>query len=277
MIRFLGKKKNELIEVDTSQVEPNPDQPRKNFDMYEISRLAESIRLNGMIQPLTVKKTETGYRLIAGERRLKAAIMAGLVTVPCIVTCTDRKGAAYISLVENTQRQDLTMFEEAEGIARLIDEFSVSQYEAAERLGMAQSTLSNKLRLLRLTESERRRITKASLSERHARALIRLTDAEERETALNRIIAENMNIHECEEYIEKLIFSDKAEDEKAEKQKNQNKAPCFFDSRILTNTFSKFLDSVRRAGFNATGGRNETEEFVEFILKIPKPPKDKAI
>ena len=177
-----------LIMLKPSEITASPDQPRKSFDEYELKRLSDSIRASGIIQPLIVRKTENGYRLIAGERRLKAAVMAGLRRVPCVIHKTEDETAALYSLLENLQRSNLTVFEEAEGINRLITEYGISQSEAAARLGISQSGLSNKLRLLKLSDSIKERISSARLTERHARALLRLPE-EMREEVLDRIIA----------------------------------------------------------------------------------------
>ena len=142
-----------LIMLKPSEITASPDQPRKSFDEYELKRLSDSIRASGIIQPLIVRKLERGYQLIAGERRLKAAVMAGLRRVPCVIHKTDDETAALYSLLENLQRSNLTVFEEAESINRLITEYGISQSEAAARLGISQSGLSNKLRLLKLSDS----------------------------------------------------------------------------------------------------------------------------
>ena len=193
-----------LIMLKPSEITASPDQPRKSFDEYELKRLCDSIKASGIIQPLIVRKTENGYRLIAGERRLKAAVMAGLRRVPCVIHKTDDETAALYSLLENLQRSNLTVFEEAEGINRLITEYGISQSEAAARLGISQSGLSNKLRLLKLSDSIKERVSSARLTERHARALLSLPE-EEREQALDRIIAEGFTVSQTEEYISSLL------------------------------------------------------------------------
>ena len=198
MYNMLSDKK--LIMLRPGEIKLSPNQPRKSFDEYELKLLSDSIRSSGIIQPLSVRKNADGeYELIAGERRLRAAVNAGLRRVPCILHKTDEETAALYSLTENLQRSNLTVFEESEGIERLISEYGMSQSEAAARLGIAQSTLSNKLRLLRLSDSIKERIISARLTERHARALLRLPD-ERREEALDRIIAEGLTLRQTEEY-----------------------------------------------------------------------------
>lgn len=203
MYNMLSDKK--LIMLRPGEIKLSPNQPRKSFDEYELKLLSDSIRSSGIIQPLSVRKNADGeYELIAGERRLRAAVNAGLRRVPCILHKTDEETAALYSLTENLQRSNLTVFEESEGIERLITEYGMSQSEAAARLGIAQSTLSNKLRLLRLSDSIKERIISARLTERHARALLRLPD-ERREEALDRIIAEGLTLRQTEEYIFNLL------------------------------------------------------------------------
>ena len=169
-----------LVKISPEKIVPSPYQPRREFDYYELLQLAESIRKNGLIQPVTVRKRNERYELISGERRLRASLFAGLKEIPCIVVRASDRECSLMCLIENIQRTDLNFFEEAEGIRRLMDDFSLSQQEVAEKLGMAQSTLSNKTRLLRLGPDQRSRIMSAGLTERHARALLRLP-AEQRD------------------------------------------------------------------------------------------------
>ena len=166
-------KDRKLIEIKVSDILPSPSQPRRHFDPYELEKLAESIKTSGIIQPLLVRPEEGGvYELIAGERRLRAAKLVGLKKVPCIIKRTDGLSAAYITIIENLQRTDLSVFEEAEGINRLLTVYGLTRSEVAEKLGIAESTLSNKLRLLRLDMNIRRRLEAARLTERHGRALL---------------------------------------------------------------------------------------------------------
>ncbi len=255
-----------LVMLKPSEITVTDGQPRKSFDEYELKQLTDSIRSSGIIQPISVRKTESGYILIAGERRLRAAAAAGLRRVPCVVHKTDEETAALYSIIENMQRSSLTVFEEAEGINRLINEYGMSQSEAAERLGIAQSTLSNKLRLLRLDESVKERIISAGLTERHARALLRLPD-DKRNEALDRIIAEGLTLRQTEEYIFDILNPaqepDDAPDEPVRKA-------VIGDVRLFSNSLSKLVTTLRNAGINANSRKYETDNYIEFKVRIPK-------
>lgn len=256
-----------LVMLKPSEITASPDQPRKSFDEYELKRLSDSIKASGIIQPLIVRKTENGYRLIAGERRLKAAVMAGLRRVPCVIHKTDDETAALYSLLENLQRSNLTVFEEAEGINRLITEYGISQSEAAARLGISQSGLSNKLRLLKLSDSIKERISSARLTERHARALLRLPE-EEREQVLDRIIAEGFTVSQTEEYISSLLNPEEkpvptAPDEPVRKS-------AIGDVRLFSNSLSKLLSTLQSSGINAKSRKYETDKYIEFKVRIQK-------
>ncbi len=252
-----------LLMLKIDEVFPNENQPRKYFDEYELSLLAESIRQSGIIQPLSVRKIDNGFELIAGERRLRAAKMAGLKKIPCLLYGADEVTSALYGIIENLQRSDLTVFEEAEGINRLIAEFGISHCDVASRLGIAQSTLSNKLRILRLSEEQRRRIVAARLSERHARALIRLPD-DIRDDALSHIIAESLTLKETEAYIEKLLNPDKSDQKSAVLKKQIS------DIRIFANSLSRLVDTMVSAGLDAKKEKRENKNFIEYKIKIQK-------
>ena len=262
-----------LLMLKPAEITLSPNQPRKCFDEYELKQLADSISSNGIIQPLAVRKTEDGkYELIAGERRLKAAVMAGLRRVPCVLHKTDNETAAVFSIIENLQRCNLTVFEEAAGIDRLINEHGLSQGEASARLGIAQSTLSNKLRLLRLSENIQRRIISARLTERHARALLRLPD-EAREEALDYIIANGLTLNQTEEYISGLLTPNGSSDEPFESEEPVRKA-AIGDVRLFSNSLSKLLDTLQSAGIDAKSRKFENGQYIEFKVRIQKRSVD---
>ena len=262
---FFKEREKRLLNVKIEDILPSEKQPRCNFDEYELYKLSESIRHNGIIQPLAVRRTHNGYLLIAGERRLKAAKKAGLKRVPCVVYRVGEETAAAFSVIENLQRADLNVFEQAEGINRLITEFGISQSDAAERLGMALSTLSNKLRVLRLSKEERGRIITARLTERHARALIRITDDALRNEALDRIIAEAMTAKECEEYVEKLL-NPPAEPVPHEPVRKAGIA----DVRIFANSLNRLIDTMVAAGIKASRKKQEGKDYIEYRIRIEK-------
>ena len=264
MYTFSDKK---LIMLKPSEITASPDQPRRSFDEYELKRLSDSIKASGIIQPLIVRKTDRGYQLIAGERRLKAAVMAGLRRVPCVINKTDDETAALYSLLENLQRSNLTVFEEAEGINRLITEYGISQSEAAARLGISQSSLSNKLRLLKLSDSIKERISSARLTERHARALLRLPE-EMREEMLDRIVAEGLTVIQTEECISSIL--NPKEKTKPTVPEEPVRKSAIGDVRLFSNSLSKLLSTLQSSGIDAKSRKYETDKYIEFKVRIRK-------
>lgn len=254
-----------ILMIPEQEIMPNPTQPRRHFDRQELANLAQSIRANGILQPVTVRTIPGGYELIAGERRLRAARLAGLTHIPCILINADDRKTALFSLLENLQRQNLSFFEEADAIQKLMRVYGLSQEEAARKLGMAQSTLSNKLRLLRLPESIRLTLEREQLTERHARTLLRLETAAQMEEALSRIIDEKLNVAQSEKLIDQLL-------QKPVSEKKGKKAPIklFKDVRLFVNTLNHAVDTMKRAGISAASSRNETDEYIEYIVRIPK-------
>ena len=207
-LNFFIKSENKITELPIIRIRPNKSQPRKQFNESELKALSQSISENGILQPLIVRKiTSSEYEIVAGERRLRASALAGLKKVPCIVVkCSDKESAVY-ALLENLQRADLGIFEEARGISRLIRRYGLTQEQAAEKLGKTQSTIANKLRLLRLSNEEQEWIEKSGLSERHARALLRIEDEELRRKALSGVITDGLNVSQTEAFVSSLIQS----------------------------------------------------------------------
>lgn len=248
----------------------NPNQPRKNFDTYELQSLADSISANGIIQPLTVRKGENGkYLLIAGERRLRAAKMAGLRRVPCVLHRTSDLVASLYAITENMQRSDLNFFEEALAIQTLINDFRLTQAEVAVQLGMANSTVSNKLRLLKLSPETQARILSANLTERHARALLRLS-ADAREDALQKIIANGLNLAQTEALIDGILNPIELEIEPEGKSQSPIRKAAIGDIKLFSNSLSKLLCTMQNAGINANSRKRETESYVEYKVRIFK-------
>lgn len=247
--------------LDVTAIQPNPWQPRQTFQQAELEELAQSIAENGILQPLTVRHIDGKWQLIAGERRLRAAKMAGLKQVPCVELMVDDEKAAVLALLENLQRQDLNFFEEAEAIAQLMEEWEITQECAAARLGKSQSALANKIRLLRLSPMERKRILDAGLTERHARALLRLRDPGKREQVLTKIIQKHLNVADTERLIAKLLEPPK---------QVQSMTPIVKDVRLFFNTVSHAVDTMRKSGIDAEAEKQETEQYIEYIVRIPK-------
>lgn len=254
---------NKILLIPQSDILPNPNQPRKRFDYDELEGLAQSIRANGILQPLIVRELESGkFELVAGERRLRAARLIGLTKVPCVVGDISETESAVFAVLENLQRQNLDYFEEAEALAMLVSDYHMGQDELCKRLGKAQSTLSNKLRLLKLSDEMRYQISRAGLSERHARALLAIDDEVQRNRALSIIIDRHLNVSESEALIDQML----RKNEPPKKQMLRG----FKDIRIFINTLNNAVDTIRRAGIDADSVKTETDEYVEYIVRIPK-------
>ena len=257
-----------VMYLPTDTLHPNPHQPRRDFDEGALHELSESIRRYGILQPLTVRRTEKGYELIAGERRLRAAKLAGLREVPCLLARSSEEESALLALIENLQRRDLHYLEEAAAIAQLIAAYGLSQEQAAEKLGKSQSAVANKLRLLRLSPDCTRLLREKGLSERHARALLRLADEEDRLQALRTIIARGYNVAQSEAYIERLI--------KVKQKTPPPRVPTYIikDVRIFLNTIRRSVDVMQRAGVQADVQREDTEDGILLTIRIPKRAKE---
>ena len=257
-----------VLELSVDALRPNPNQPRVEFDEDSLRALSDSIRRYGILQPLTVRRTDEGYELIAGERRLRAAKLAGLREVPCLLARSSEEESALLALVENLQRRDLHYLEEAAAIARLISSYGLSQEQAAEKLGKSQSAIANKLRLLRLSPACTRLLRENGLSERHARALLRLTDEEDRVKALGTIAARGYNVAQSESYIEQFL--------KAKQKTPPPRLPTYIikDVRIFLNTIRRSVDVMQRAGVKADVQREDTEDGILLTIRIPKRAKE---
>lgn len=259
----LRPKPSPLLHLSPAEIRPNPAQPRRSFEESSLQTLAESIRQYGILQPLTVRKAAGGYELVAGERRLRASRMAGLKTVPCLLLETEDENSALLALVENLQREDLHYLEEAEAIARLIREYDLSQEEAAKKLGRSQSAVANKLRLLRLSPACTALLREAELSERHARALLRLEDEELRLAALRQIAKKQLNVAQSEQYIEQLL-------RELQTTPPRRRAYIIKDVRLFLNSLDRGLKLIREAGIGADCRREDTEEAILLTIRIPR-------
>ena len=266
-MKLLTKYNKKVIEIPARKTRPNKTQPRQDFYEEDLRSLSQSISNNGLLQPLTVRKLKNDeYELIAGERRLRASVMAGFTKIPCIVMKCSDKDSAIFALIENLQRKDLGMFEEARGINRLIRKYGITQEQAAIQLGKKQSTVANKLRLLRLSYDEQDWIVQAGLTERHARALLKIQNEDSRKEVLSHIIAENLNVKETEKYISSLLDNKKVQP----LHNNNDKKIVVKDVRIFVNTISRAVDTMRMSGIDAVSNKEETEDYIEYTVKIPK-------
>lgn len=250
--------------IPLGRIRPNPQQPRRSFDEEGLAELAASIRSCGILQPLTVRRAGEGYELVAGERRLRAARIAGLREVPCLVAQVGEEDSALLALMENLQRRDLDCWEEAQAIARLISRYGLSQEEAARRLGRAQPTVANKLRLLRLPEDVRALLRENGLTERHARALLRLQDPEVQRRAAGDMVRRGMNVAQAEAYVEKLLQS-------AQVTPPRGRSTYIIkDVRLFLNSVNRGLHLMRQAGVDAGWNRQDTDREILLTIRIPK-------
>ena len=250
-------------------IRPNVHQPRKLFDEKELEELSRSIVQYGILQPISVRLAKGYfYELISGERRLRAAKMAGLITVPAIVMDITERDSAVLAMIENLQRRDLNYIEEAEGFLRLMEQYSFTQEMLAGRIGKSQSAVANKIRLLRLPELIRQMLAENSLTERHARALLRLPGESEQMIILNRIIRDKLTVAKTEELISKVINNGI---EKADKKKKKGKEKVKIkvkDIRIFSNTIKQNISVMENSGYHAEYEIFEDGEAYEFIIKL---------
>ncbi len=263
MSLFTKAAKRQVLDLPVAEIRPNPRQPRRDFPPGELAELALSISQVGVLQPLTVRRTPGGWELIAGERRLRAAQLAGLPRVPCLSVEADSDASALLALVENLQRQDLTVWEEAAALRQLIDRHHLSQEEAAQRVGKSQSAVANKLRLLKLPEDVIATLRSHRLTERHARALLRLGSPEAQRAALEEILKRGLNVAQTEAYIDRLLQSGTAP---------RKAAPVYRirDVRLFLNTVKRSLAVMQSAGVNARCGKEETDREITLTIHIPK-------
>lgn len=245
-------------------ISPNPDQPRRYFDSQGLAELADSIRVHGILQPLTVRRKGGGrYELIAGERRLRAAMICGLAEVPCLIMDVDRENSCLLSLIENLQRRDLDFWEEAKALERLIRVYGLSQEEAAAKVGKSQSAVANKLRLLRLPDQALELLRKNGFTERHARALLRLPHAEAQVEGAQLVVKEGWTVSRTEQYVEEVL--------RAEPREKKNRRPLFIrDVRFFLNTVNRGLTVMRSAGVDAKCQRVEEGDTILLTIRIPK-------
>ena len=259
-----GRDKRRVLQLPAGAIRPNPMQPRKSFDEEGLRELAESVKRHGILQPLTVRRTGGGWELVAGERRLRAAKLAGLKTVPCLETAADDRRSALLALVENLQRRDLHYFEEAAAISAYIRQTGCTQEEAAALLGRSPSALANKLRLLRLSPACREILTENGLTERHARCLLRLEDEEERLSAARYMAAHHLNVVQAEQYVERRLAVLQTT------PPAHRRTYIIKDVRLFLNSVDRGLRLIRDAGVGAESRREDTEDAILLTIRIPK-------
>ena len=246
-----------VVFLPARSIRPNPAQPRKIFCPDAMTELAESIRRHGILQPLSVRRVGVGYELIAGERRLRAAQLAGLTEIPCIVMNMDEQESAVAAMIENLQRQDLDFIEEAQGISLLMAHGNLSQEQAAKLLGKSQSAVANKLRILRHSPQILTALREAKLTERHARALLKLKNDEDKLTAIQTIAREGMSVARTEKYIESLLI-------RQTMPKPRTNVSAFI------NNLTQSLARIQSSGIPAVSERRETDSQIVLTITIPK-------
>ena len=263
-----GLRRGGIVWLPADEIKPCPLQPRKQFDDAALKELSQSIKCYGILNPLTVRCRGGNYELVAGERRLRAAKLAGLRDVPCILIDVNMEDAGLIALIENLQRRDLDFIEEAQGLSRLIRMFGLSQEEAAKRIGKSQSAVANKLRLLRLPEDVLEGLRTHGLSERHGRALLRLPESSMQRLALEHISTNGLTVAATEEYIESLL-REPEENAKTEVRRMM----VLKDVRIFLNSLNRSLDLMKQGGIAAGVKKQETEDSLILTISIPKSRK----
>ena len=246
-----------VVFLPARAIRPNPAQPRSIFKDEALRELSDSIRQHGILQPLSVRRGGTSYELIAGERRLRAAQLAGLTEIPCIIMSMDDRESAMTAMVENLQRQDLDFLEEATGIARLMEDWSMSQEQAARLLGKSQSAIANKLRILRHSTPVLDALREGNLTERHARALLKLSDEAQKLMVIQVILRQGMSVSRTEKYIDELLSG------AAEKTKRVNVG-------AFLNNLNLSLQRIQLSGIAAVSERKETDRQIVLTITIPK-------
>lgn len=256
---------DESREIPCSEISPNPFQPREEFAEDNLAELAQSIRTYGLLQPVLVRPLGKSYQLVAGERRLRACKSLGWAKIPAVIREVNDSAMVAIALIENLQREDLDFFEEAKGYQRLLEEFNLTQEVLAQRIGKSQSTIANKIRLLKLTGSVQQKLLKAGLSERHARSLLKLPDNKSQEHVLEKITRLNLNVRQTEDLIEDLL----ADNKKDAKPKGTQKF-VIHDYRIVLNTVRQAIATMEHIGLKPQISHNEHKDYFEITIKVPK-------
>ncbi len=262
---FLRKKglfeSNKVLYLPIATLAPNPAQPRKHFSRAGLEELAASIAQHGILQPLSVRRTASGYELISGERRLRAAHLAGLTEVPCIVVSVDPTQSSLLALIENVQRRDLDFLEEAQALQALLEATGLSQEAVAKQLGKSQSAIANKLRLLKLPPAALDLLRQAGLTERHARALLRLPTPADQNAAARYVVDHDLTVAKTEAYVDSLL------------RPAAHKPKTIFilkDVRLFLNTVTRALNLMQTAGVSADYQRQDTDEAILLTIRIPR-------
>lgn len=260
--------REEVQSVPLAEIRQNPYQPRIDFDEEQLQELAASIREHGILHPVVVRPREDGFELVVGERRLRACTILGWESIPAIVREMSDSEVAEVALIENVQREGLSFFEEAEGYRRLIEEFGMTQEVLAQRLGKSQSAIANKIRLLKLPEEVRRRISREMLSERHARALLKLPSEEVQLEAIEVIVHQGYNVRQTDEWVANKLQNIAGAEEKETKKRSVK--GVLKDYRLLVNSIRKLVDQMNQGGIPVELVEEESEGHLEMRIRLPQ-------
>ncbi|MCG0275101.1 MAG: nucleoid occlusion protein [Thermosediminibacteraceae bacterium] len=264
-----GGKKNEIVNIPVEAIKPNPYQPRKNFDDESLKELTDSIKVYGVLQPIVVRRMgRNEYEIIAGERRWRACQRAGLKEIPAIVKDVRETESAIMALIENLQRENLSFIEEAEGYRQLMDEHGLTQEQLAEKLGKSQSTIANKIRILKMPEDVLKIISQENLTERHARALLKLPDESLQREVLKKVVEKKLNVRQTEELVDKTLEKIQAKENQSRRKKTLKAA--IKDIRIFINSVKKLVNNIKETGFEAEYKEYDRGDYIEVVVQIPK-------
>ncbi len=256
-----------IMELSIAEIQLNPFQPRLYFDPAQLEELSNSIREYGVLQPVIVRLVDGKYQLVSGERRFRASMLAGKESIPALIRQLSDREVAEMALIENLQREDLNYFEEAEGYARLIQEFQITQEEVAKKMGKSQPTIANKLRLLQISQRVRKEISVDVITERHVRSLLKLKNEEQQLDVLNRIYKNNLNVRQTDDLIENVLI---AEEENIREQKKKKMMKAIKDMKIFVNTIKGTVKTIQDAGMPAEISESENDEYLEVVIRLPK-------
>ena len=253
---------NRIVMIPSSKIRPSRYQPRLRFDEEAMEELAESIRENGLIQPITVRKMDDGYEIIAGERRFRACMMADYTEIPCYIMTPTEEQAAQLALVENVQRENLSAIEEAKSYVQIMRQAGLTQEQVAKKIGKSQSAVANKIRLLNLPEEIQQAVIDGKISERHGRALLS-AQPEQQKKIYQTIVEKNLNVRQSEEYIEKMNGPQKV-------HKRQKTKGFTRNVQIAINSVMQCAKMIEKMGIHTTVETDDRDNEVRMIIRIPK-------
>lgn len=256
-----------VLQIPVTSIRPNPYQPRKTFQKSNLEELSQSIKEYGVLQPISVRKNgDDSYELVAGERRLRAAKLAQLQTIPAIVAEMTDQDSAVLALIENLQREDLNFIEEAEGYQHLMEDHNFTQQDIAEKVGKNQSTIANKLRILKLPTEVKNLLIEHHLTERHGRALLKLHDEKLQLMVLNEVIEKDLTVKKTEKRIHEIL-EELTKPQNTDPRKRMKSA---FNFKIYLNTLKNAYNAIKETGLNAEYKQLDKGEYIEVVVKIPK-------